>query len=146
MTALSEGIEECDAWAKSGGHVPPLLSQAWTSSVRAAKEGWANSPGVPFQAGNPWTLKPASSQVTFCLPGRALSSSFRRPCHFRRVRSLTSWFPKCPQHPGCGLAGVVTADSVLWNQDARAWSSHYQTSLMCCNVGRGRHRLSDPSP
>lgn len=126
---------------KAGGHVPPLLSQAWTSGVGAAKEGWASLPRVPFQAGNPWTLKPAASQVTFCLPRRA-----HRPCHSRRVRSLTSWFPKRLQRPGCGLAGVVTADSVLWNQDAHAWSPRYQTSLVCCVVGRGRHRLGDPSP
>lgn len=47
MTALSKGIDECDTWAKLGGHVPPLLSQAWTSGFGARKEGWAS-----FQAGS----------------------------------------------------------------------------------------------
>lgn len=52
MTALSKGIQECDTWAKLGGHVPPLLLQAWTSGFGAGKEGWASLPGVPFQAGS----------------------------------------------------------------------------------------------
>ena len=121
------------------GPVPPLLSWAWTSGVGATKGSWASSPQVPFQAGNPRTLKPASSQLTFCVPGKALSSSFHRPCRPGRVRSLTSWFPKRPQHPGCGLTASSAARTY-------ARSPCYQTNLMRCVVGRGRRRLGEPGP
>lgn len=146
------GNRECDGRARPGSKArgPSCRCSSWPGPAASAPRrgaGPASLPQVPFQAGNPRTLKPTSSQLAFCLPRKALSASFHSSVFVPgRVRSLTSWFPKHPYHPWCGLAGVVTAESILWSQDVHVRSPRYQTSLMRCVVGRGRHHLGDPGP